>query len=247
MTTVLAIVQQAYRESNLLAITQTLDSNREAEGLAKLNWVIASALGSVIGEPLVDWPVGTAGVDEFAPNWNSTQWSKPPPNSRLVVNLTTDETISLPPVPSNGARLGFVDTAVGATRTITLDGNGRLIEGDATLPVAAGSAYEWLYQADTGNWARVVDLLIGDEMPFPKKYDGYFEMKTALRLNPRMGRTMDPQAIYLLGEAESQLKAEYGQYVPKAPDPGAVRRSNGEGGSCSPVQPFRRGRYGWMV
>lgn len=245
MTTALSIITQAYRESNLIAISGSLNTAQQNEAMAKLNWVLASALGFEVGEELTDWPIGTAGINEFTQNWTLEIWNKPEPNSRLVVSTTDDQTIFLPPMPSNGARMSIVDVAIGASRTVTIDGNGRLIEGVASVDVPAGGAAQWLFRADLGDWVKVLPLIVSDDMPFPIQYDAYFEIMVAMRLNPRMGRSMDPQTIDILQRTESKLQAEYRQYVPKTA--GAVTRLSGPMSRFyGDGQFFRRGRYGWM-
>lgn len=249
MSTALEIITAAHRESNLIAIGVDPTSAQQTEGLKKLNGLISSVLGFEVGEGLTDWPVGTEGVSETASNWSSADWVYPPTNARLMVTETTAQTIYLPPMPENGSRVAVVDLVLDAPRSITLDGNGRLIDGDTTAVAVAGTAgKEWIYRADIGQWVLLTTLDTVSNMPFPEKYDAFFETMLAMRLNPRYGRSMDNQTLAVLERSKKQLRADFKQHVGARPDAGVTRmgiQSDRMSGGVPP-SPFRRGRYGWM-
>lgn len=248
MTTAREIIKQAYRESNVLIIGATPTDDQNDEGLAKLNALISSALGFTAGEGYTHWPVGTEGVDEINAGWSSTDWSMPPVNVRMMVTTTEEQTITLPPFPNNGARIAVIDvTETGGSRNMTIEGNGRLIEGAASITFDLEDVnMEWLYRDDIATWVLLASLDIDDDMPFPIRYDQFFETRLAMRFNPRYGRTMDQQTLAVLNEASNQLKAEFRQKIPSRTDPGVTAMSV-QVGRNSGCTPFRRGRYGWMM
>lgn len=79
-------------------------------------------------------------------------------------------TLTLPLQPCDGWWFGVSDTnAALATYPVTLARNGWLLEGAAanlTLNTN-GTAKEWFFRADVGNWQRVVDLALDDAVWFP--------------------------------------------------------------------------------
>jgi hypothetical protein len=250
MTQALAIIKQALRESNLIAITADPTTDQISEGQVKLNQLIASVFGFEVGIQINDWPVGTnAGVEEFAVNWNRSAWSTPPQNVRLVGTSLEAEVISLPPFPDNGARIDLVDlTGTLSAHPITLDGNGKLIESAGSVVVALdGANIQWMYRADLGEWVRISIInLDTDELPFPLQFDAFFETRLAMRLNPRYGRSADPQTLDTLNRAESKLRATYRQTRAVRLDPAVTRRSLTGQQTISDLSPDKRPNS-WMV
>lgn len=229
MTTALAIITQALRESNLIAITATPTPEQITESLGKLTTLIASVFGFEVGTIIKEWPIGvTTGTDEVSPNWSASNWDTPPPNVRLVVTDPGSQTITLPPFPDNGARIDLLDlTGNLSAHPITLDGNGRLIEGVNMLAVAIDNAnIQWMYRADLGQWVRITLISADtDVLPFPVQFDTYFETMLAMRLNPRYGRSASQETIAALQRSESQLRATYRQTRAVALDEAVLRRS----------------------
>jgi hypothetical protein len=250
MTQALAIIKQALRESNLIAITADPTTDQISEGQVKLNQLIASVFGFEVGIQINDWPVGTnAGVSEFAVNWNRTSWSTPPQNVRLVNVSLESETISLPPFPDNGARIDLLDlTGTMSAHPVTLDGNGKLIENAGSVVVALdGANIQWMYRADLAQWVRISIInLETDELPFPIQFDGFFETRLAMRLNPRYGRAADPQTVTELTRTEAKLRAAYRQTRAVRIDPAVTRRSLTGQQVISDLTPDKRPNS-WMV
>jgi hypothetical protein len=214
MTTALAIIRGALRESNLLALaTATLNAEQQAEGLAKLNSLIAGVFGNKVGTKLFEFPVGTEGVSSVSANWSSSDWQSPPPNVRLMVTDESTQTINLPVWPDNGARIGLVDLkGTMATFPITLHAGGKRIEGAEFLVVNMDNAnLTWMYRSDLGEWVRLTLLEADDELPFPIEFDDYFETALAMRLNPRYGRSVKPETANTLQDSLAKLRATYRQ------------------------------------
>lgn len=213
MTQARAIIKQALRESNLLALAAEPNDNQNTEGLGKLNSIIAGVFGFKAGVQLREWPVGTDGVSDVSINWSRNDWTLPPPNVRLMVSSLDPETIVLPSFPDNGARIGLIDlTGTMSAHIVTLDPNGKRIENATSLMVAVDAAnLEWMYRADLGDWQRLTLLGLDDEMPFPIQFDTYFETVLAMRLNPRYGRATKEETTLFLTDSLAQLRATYRQ------------------------------------
>lgn len=233
MTQALTIIKGALRESNLIALVDDPSPEQETEGLEKLNRLIVSVIGYEVGTKLFEFPIGTEGTDEVTSGWTSADWSKPPQNVRLMVTDEVAQTIYLPPFPDNGARIGLRDLKnTMATYPITLHASGKLIEGAGSLVVSVdGANYEWMYRSDLGEWVRLTILLTTDNLPFPDRFDDYFETALAMRLNPRYGRALKPETAETLKRMESQIRSTYRQQRAVRADEAVLRMSNtGRGG-----------------
>jgi hypothetical protein len=208
MTIVLDIITQAYRESNLLPLGDVPSADQAAEGLTLLNRVVSSALGYDIGDKLVDWNIGP---DQNDPSWAESQWTYPTVDTRLNCSAVTAQTIRLPANPYDGARISIVSVGQSfATYPVTLDGNGRLIESAATKVINTdGFTRVWLFRADLASWVAVAPFTQADEFPFPPEFDDAFQLRLAMRINPRFGRAMAAESASALSMAMSQLSARY--------------------------------------
>lgn len=213
MTTVSTIILDAYRESNLIAITATPTSNESAEALKLLNRYIRWL---TIRQKL--WPLnyGQANVD--TPDFVCD--SKPdidnsyvPENVRLTLNLESATTLNFPPNPQDGARIAIIDASSNlATYNVTINGNGRTIEGGLTATLNTnGLSREWFFRQDTGNWARLIDLEEDGVSPFPSEFDDLLVTGTAMRINPRNGVAADPQSGQTYQQSLSAFRARYFQ------------------------------------
>lgn len=250
MSTTLEIITGAHRESNLIAIGLTPTVNQQTEGLSLLQELVSSVLGFEVGEQLNDWPIGTVNFDpvQSAP-WSEQRWMRPLVNSRLYVNVQSPQTVYFPLSPNNGARMAVVDVLGNlATYPMTLDGNGRTIEGSPTLTINTdGANIQWMFRADLQDWVRVTPLTNPGDMPFPQQYDGYFTTRLAMRLNPRYATKMDPQTIDTMNRAEQRIQAEYHQRIVTPADLGvqvlSVQAYNAGLGYGGVFQPYP---YGWM-
>lgn len=205
MTLVSSIIKDAYRESNLIAAAADPNTTQSTEALNRLNPLIQSTIGLEAGDGFVNYTVGTSYDDEpIFGNWL-------PDNARLYLNLAAAKSYSLDPRPYEGQRLAVTDISGNlGTYNVTLSGNGRLIEGAASLVLNTNSlARQWMYRADTGNWVRISTLTTSDEMPFPVEFDDYFVTMLAIRLNPRYGQEMHPATMETLRRTKNLLRARY--------------------------------------
>ena len=205
MSFVSDVITRAYRESNIVPIGATPTDNEFTEALPLLNSVILSALGNEAGDKLQDLNIG-GNLDQ-----SSSVSTSVPPNVRLVLNMASADELLLDPLPSDGERLGVSDAGQGlATYNLTLNGNGRLIEGASSLTLStAGLNRQWMYRADLGEWVVMSSLLVGDVMPFPQEFDDYFITMLAVRLNPRNSVATAPETAEVLKRYRSRLRSRY--------------------------------------
>lgn len=220
MTIASKLIQSAYREGNLIPIGKTPTTDEIAEALDRLNNNIDCYFGTELGEKLEDWNVPskqrTAPISAHYPftpfkdDKPNDVTLYPPPNVRLIVHVTGPTRVYFQQQPEDGARMGFVD--IGSTAFLTVDGNGRLIEGDFDTDVDPPDPREWFYRADLGNWVRRAPLALADESPFPGEFDDLLICDLAIRLSPRYG--LDPRAATLKTSNDKleQLKARYRQH-----------------------------------
>lgn len=249
MTQTLAIVTDALRESNLIALGVEPKANQADEGLRRLQSLVASVFGSDVGENLEDWPIGLVGVTEHWPRdwgcWNQNIWRYPRTNTRLLLDALGPQIIYFPTQPDDGSRIMVVPVTMDLVAyPVTLDGNGRLIGNAQTVilndNVTAKRTY--MYTSDLASWQLVESFDLEDTFPFPLEFDDYFITKLAMRLNPRYGRAMQAESAERMKQMTRQIKARYRQSQNMPADPAVLRLSDpgwlGRGG--------RGGRYGWM-
>lgn len=234
MTLTSKIISSAYREGNLIMRGATPSSDQVAEGLEKLQTIVSASYGYEVGRQLVDWPVGQEGVTtQDQTYWSDDLWSYPPSNMRLIAASITPQTVYLPPQPSDGARMAVIDPAARLSlANLTIDGNGRTIEGAASQILTTSSINKiWFYRADLGDWVLLSTLTGVDpeEFPFPPEFDEYFITMLAMRLNPRYGRALHQSTADALTATLSKLRARYKPRVVVGGDPGKAALTGGYG------------------
>lgn len=215
MSTCQDIVTAALREGNLLAAGTTPQTVELTEGLSRLNALIRSFFGNEIGEHLSDWPVPqTLRTAPVAANYpqlplpteslvdvlpvpsvsdvGADVFPFPPENSRLVVGITAPTTVWLAEAPNDGARMAFV-AAPAMVDTLTVDGNGRLIESASEITLQKSDVSRaWFYRADLAGWVKLTDLALTDLSPLPEDLEDLLVCALNVRLAPRYGQ--DPRA-----------------------------------------------------
>jgi len=217
MTTVLSIINDAFRETNLIPLGVDPSTDQQTEAFNRLSVIVAGVPGGEAGDGLSPLALGQENID--APvgyPW----WSNELPsnvfvraNTRLMLNLTADGAVNFDPIPHDGARMGVVDCALNLdVNPITLIGNGRLIDGltEVTLNTP-GLSQEWVYREDIGTWVTVTPLDINGNMPWPSEFDDMFIIMLALRLNPRYGQVIHPASAEWLKKMQSAFSARYSQ------------------------------------
>ncbi len=214
MTVVAEVIEEAFRESQLLNELQSATPTQTRLALSRLQNVVGSAYGFEVGEELSDWPIGTVGIhNPRGIVWEQLVWQRPRINVRLIAAEAEAQTVYLPASPYDGSRIALIDPASRlAAAPITLDAQGRTIENAATFVANTnGLAKTWFYRADLGNWTPITPLAFSDDFPFPPEFDDYFITSLAMRLNPRYGRTMTAESIAALQRSVTLLQARYKQ------------------------------------
>lgn len=253
MTLISSIIKDAYRESNIFGLRKVPDTEQTAEALRLFIGNIRAIYGDDAGEGLTDWPLGTFGYE--SPNYSLpyTPYAieHPTINRRLIATNTEAKTVYLTPFPQDGARMAIVDPFGRLSAVpVTLNANGRTIEGNSTLLLDAdGTFAEWFYRADLGDWVRITSLSEGDENPFPDDFDNFFIIGLAMRLNPRYGRTIDEQSAMVFKAERRKFVARYLQSQPLEVDdsiswPFMSAQSYDQQRAFSSNQAFNRGWYG---
>lgn len=218
MTVISSIIQDAFRESNILPLGATPNTLQSTEALRLLNALFSSIYGDEAGEALQDWPLGNFGRESTADDIPTTDYriDHPTVNRRLIAVNEAARTVYLTLQPQDGARMGIADPFSRlATYPVTLDANGRTIEGTATITLNTNGTFtEWFYRADLAGWVKLTSLTAADEMPFPADFDNFFITMLALRLNPRYGRSMDEQSALIFKSEKRKFIARYLQSMP---------------------------------
>ena len=221
MTTAQTIIDDAFREANITPLNSSPTTAERTEALARLNAFIKRLYGFEAGELVFDWqvpPSKTSPVDARYPLWpldedkDSDVWPYPPPNVQLSVKITTATTIYFPQNPDDGARMKLADA--GSTADLTIDGNGRQIEGAASVTVTPSSVEgaTWFYRADLANWIRVeADLALGTDHYFPEEFDDFLTIGLARRLAPRNSKAISADSLDIFRSDEKRFRARYRQ------------------------------------
>jgi hypothetical protein len=253
VTLISSIIGDAFREGNILPLGKAPTDNQATEALRLYQQNIRSVYGDDAGEGLADWPLGTFNADEPGFTDSRTPYSiqRPAINSRLLVTNTAALTVYLTPCPQDGARMGIADPFGRlAAVPVTLDANGRTIEGVAVKALNVnGTFQEWFYRADKGDWVKITALAAVDDNPFPDDFDIFFICGLAMRLNPRYGREMDPQTAAVFKSVRAQFIARYLQALPLEIDdslswPFMSQQGYDTQRAFSSSAAFNRGRYG---
>jgi len=228
MTTVASIITSAFRESNILPLGVAPTTAQSAEAFNLLSTVVSSALGNSAGENLNPFPLGQNNIENPSgyPWWSNEIPGGVflPTNMRVMCNLTAAGTINLHPKPHDGARMGIVDVSGNfATNPLTVNGNGRNIEGASTQTYSTnGQVRQWVYREDLGNWVVVDPLSAVGDMPWPSEFDDLFIILLAMRLNPRYGTTMAQETMEMLRATRSRFSARYSQSTTQMPSEDAL-------------------------
>lgn len=246
MTTVYQIIVDAYRVCNLIPVGVAPTQQQEAEGLRYLDRIIKSVLGHEVGEEIETKNLGSSSMDY--PNsftqWDSSSTIVVPENVKIMCNFEAAREVWLDPSPYMGSRLAIQDVAGNfSTYNLTVHGNGRLIEGQTSLVLNTDSTNtEWVYDNEQGNWLKITNLTKFDNLPFPSKFDDFFIISLAYRLNPAYSRQFDPQTDRMLRRAERQLTSTYRTVKHKDTEL-ALLRLSGANRTYRPLSLYRDTRW----
>lgn len=211
-------IKAGYREANIIVIGESPSDDENAEALSRLNDFRDALFGSELGENLEDWavppPSAQSAIPEnlVSPNLGSTWYLCPRTNSRLLVRALVATTIKFPENPNDGSRIAFVDIGSNSV-DLTLNGNGRLIEGQPLLvdTPQAFAGKQWFYRADLASWEAVEDLTLADNLPLPREYNDLFICYVAIRMSPRHSQEVSEKTVAVFDKLLKQAKARYRQ------------------------------------
>lgn len=226
MALVHEIIKDAYREANLIPITQSPTPDEQAEALRLLNRFVRSIFGNEAGDKLQSFTVGSLNVVTTSqlPIFDFTTPNYVPLNARLMANISAATQVNLHPDPEDGSRVAVVDVAGNFnTFNLTLRGNGRGVDTATTAVLDTASLRkEWFYRADLGSWMAITDLMISDTFPFPLEFEDLFVIGLALRLNPRNGVSLDDQSLTRYKRQLGIFKSRYTQTSPQCSESGLL-------------------------
>lgn len=231
MATAADIIQAAYREGNLIPVGKQPTADEQAEALARLNAYMMGVFGFEMGEKLEDWlvpvPQRTAPVAANYPQLPLTCWPLlsdpslmvypyPPKNSRIVFG-GIDTTVYFPESPDDGSRMALsqgsgAGVAYTPGSTLVLDGNGRTIEGTATVNLTTPvTARQWFYRADLADWVALIPLTAGSTIPFPTEFDDLWITALHIRLAPLYSKAATDETKSAFANQLSKFKTRYRQ------------------------------------
>lgn len=239
-------IDRAYREAAIKRIGDIPTVDEYNEGLDRLNNFLDSLFGAEIGALLTDVQVP---IIQRTTNNPSVLFNQPFPlsasnfdqasgmlesntvdqyvlanNSRVLNRITTPTTVYFPQNPNDGSRVEIVNT--GATVNMTLDGNGRRINGANTAQFGSTtSSITYFYRADLGNWIPLVNLSLTDELPLPSAFDGLIIRGTAIALTALDEIPPTTGTMFMYERLLKRCKERYfqreavtpgGQYLPES-------------------------------
>lgn len=216
-------IRRGFRRGNIITIGSQPNAAESAEGLELLNSFWRKLLGTEIGENLISWPVPPEANGRQPPSWlplltdtvsASTWWLYPIQNARLLTKITAATTIYFPANPDDGARMAVRDIGSSAVQ-LTLSGNGRLIEGQATLVEETATAFNgrsWFYRDDLASWEPVQDMTLADvSMPLPAEFDDMWINYLAIQLAPSNSQDAAAEVVDTFKADLARAKARYSQ------------------------------------
>jgi len=214
-------IRRAYREANINVIGDAPSDDQNDEALGILNDFWRTVLGHEFGENLSEWPIpGSGCIPEnlVSSNQGLTWYLQLVSNVRVIFALTGQPTtVKFPLNPKPGARISTVD--MNSTSTdLTLDGNGRMIEGQTTLvdDVTNLTGKSWFYRDDLASWELIADMTIDGSLPLPNDFNDLFITYTALRLCGPNSVEPPPMTAEAYKNVLGRARARYRQEVPTA-------------------------------
>jgi hypothetical protein len=218
------IITQSFREAGTVIIGNTPTTDEVGEATPLLSSFIQSFFGYDIGVQMTNWPVPPSStspvysryplgpLNEELPN---DVWPYPPSNVSLLVGLSSPTTVYLPPAPQDGARVGVIDMT--STANLTLEGNGRLIQGAKSITDTAPGSLNgktWFYRADLANWIELKSSYVGtDDSPLPADLDDLLICGFAIRLSGRYNNAPRDSTLAVYRKFLEIARTRYQQVV----------------------------------
>lgn len=211
MTLVSQIISDAYRESNITSLAGVPNDAQVDEGLRALQRIISSVYGNEAGDQLQPLPIGRETVETPGYPWDYPDDFFIPLNMRIILNLERTKTLPLHPNPQDGSRFAIQDE--NSVAQMTIEANGRKIDGLTSMTYDLGVNKQYIYRADIGQWVSINPIVLTGEMPFPVEFDDLFIISLAVRLDPKYTTTMAPESVSVLKDQLKKFKARYNQVI----------------------------------
>lgn len=212
MTAIGEIIEDAFFQAGMVTETQHATPTQATKAMKSLQRLINAMTGTDAGEQQQDWPLGNYGRQSPEQICLTTeQLTNPPINRRLLATNEEATTLYLSAWPQDGARMTLADPFGRlATVPVTLDGNGRTIEGASSVVINTNGTYRtWFYRSDLGDWKRIAPLTITDDFPFPEQFDQMFIIYLGVQLNPSYGKSLDPANAAMLKQNRQEFISRY--------------------------------------
>lgn len=191
MATLRQIITNAYRENGIIQKGGSPDAAQLDEGLTELGYVIDNLFEEEVGARYTDILFGdSSNANAFGQALDRSFLLDNLfafPNYRILCHNSEAKTVYLDPHPADGSLINIIDVAGNfATYNVTLQGNGRLVGGNASVALNTDSDNKkYMYRADLADWQELTALTVDSQSPFPSKYDLLLTLKLAMRLHPR--------------------------------------------------------------
>lgn len=217
MSTIRKIITKAFREAGIIQVGTDPDAPEFEEALDELQGLYSSLFGNELGDQLTTVDYGALGFgNSFAIDADQETYINGiyvPENIRLILNVSSTDTVFLYPNPMDGARFAAIDNAGNlSTFPFTVNANGRRIDGSQSVTLSTNSSVnEWFYRADLGQWTKITDLAADDESPLPREFDKVLQTGLAVILNPRYGAQLDQQTVDIVHRMTRIFRARYRQ------------------------------------
>ena len=205
MATARDCIKLALRKLRVIGQGESPDSDQITQHLTDLNALMREWMEDGTSWPFVS--VAASGPYEVRNDYPAVR----------VQCLTGGVTITAPkgtltsPVV-DGFRIAIVDVANAFdTSAATFARNGWKIEGavaNLTLNTEALSRI-WMFRADLGDWKRVADITIDQDIPFPSEFDQSIALLLAKRLQGEYGQALAPPDANAARHARIKLYARY--------------------------------------
>lgn len=216
-------ISAAYREADVTVVGNDPTDNEFAEALVLLNNYCVRLFGTEFGENILDWPVPPPTGQRCVPddlvsrNMGTTWYDTPRTNSRLLLAISEALTVKMPATPNDGSQIMLVDVGSAAVN-LTLSGNGRLIEGQATLvdTPQALNGRRYFYRSDLASWKLVAALALTDALPLVEDFNDLFVSYLAIRLAPRNAQDTVTETATVYKNLLKAARARYRQEQPIA-------------------------------
>jgi hypothetical protein len=206
------LIEDALLEIGALDINEPLSNDAATRALRRLNLMLRSLVGNGLGARLHAKPVSAATTVQ---------------SDYLYLCDTTSAAfnLTLPDDPAEGWIFGVADAQEKfATNNLGLIPNGNLIENTRSTLVLStnGDNRTWFFRGDTGDWVRIQDLALTDEVYFADDVLEGLIWMLAARLAPQHNQTFPAE---LAAQGHAIFTRRYGRRGRSQSDPAIAHQT----------------------